>query len=102
MGNGPAAVTTPAFEGTPHAMPKQNSTSLEAELIRTLREKLRLQTQKRKLKRHLKAVDQDLKFINKKLRALQGELEDRRPDVAPQRLFGNAVGLTPARRDGEQ
>lgn len=72
--------------------------SLEAELIRTLREIQRLQTQARKFRRQLKKNQQDLRFERRKLKALQGELEQRRPDVAPMRVFAGAAGMRPAAR----
>lgn len=67
--------------------------TLEAEIIRTLRSINRLQTQMRKYRRQLKAAQQNLRLERKHLRGLQGALEQRRPDVAPMRLFNGAVGL---------
>lgn len=69
------------------------SQTIEAELVRTLRAITRLQTQARKLRRQLKQNKQDLRFERKALKALQGELEQRRPDIFPSRLDGGATGF---------
>ena len=69
----------------------------EREIINTLRAITRLQTQARKLRRQLKKVTVDLRAERRTLRGLQAHLEDRRPDVAPMRVFGGAVGMVPAK-----
>lgn len=72
----------------------KNTTTTEAELVRTLRAITRHQTHARKLRRQLKKTLGDLRLERKHLRALQAALEARRPDVAPMRLFAGAVGMS--------
>jgi len=73
------------------------ATTTEAELIRIVRAVARLQAQRRKLRRQLKAIEKDLRIERKHQRAIVQELEQRRPDVAPMRLFAGAVGMTPGK-----
>ena len=69
--------------------------SYEDEIIRRARELQRLVTQRRKLKRQLKAVEKDVKHARKALEALKHASEGRRPDAAPSRLHNSvtAVGV---------
>ena len=67
--------------------------TIEAEIIRLLREQTRLRTQARKYRRQLKANAVEQRRVKRELRALQLDLENRRPDVAPMRLFNGAVGI---------
>lgn len=90
-------------------------TTTEAELSRTIRNIQRLQTQMRRLRRQLKAAGHDVRLERRHLKALsfrswiairsphtpsihtgrghRQELEQRRPDVAPLRVFAGAVGM---------
>jgi len=76
------------------------ATTYEAEIVRVLRTITRLQTQARRLRRQLKTNQIELRRERKNLRALQSALEERRPDAAPMRLFGGAVGMVPAKKEG--
>jgi len=66
--------------------------SHESELLRAARAVARLQTRRRFLRRELKKTENDLKVEKRHLRALVNETEQRRPDVMPSRVFGDAVG----------
>ena len=63
------------------------------ELVRAARRLATLQTTRRKLRRELKRVELDLRHEKKTLRALMGELDARRSDVMPSRVFGDGVGV---------
>jgi multidrug resistance efflux pump len=67
----------------------------EQELLNAARAVARLQTQRRKLRRQLKKVEADLRHERKMLRAIANRNDERRPDVMPSRVFGDAVGLVP-------
>lgn len=60
----------------------------EEDLIKRARELQRLATRRRKLKRQLKQVDQEIRHCRKHLNAIRQASEGRRPDVAPNRLDG--------------
>lgn len=64
----------------------------ETELLRSARALARLQTQRRKLRRQLRAVETDIKLERKTLKALAAQDRDREPDVMPSRLFGDGAG----------
>jgi hypothetical protein len=70
----------------------------EDELIARARELQRLLTQRRKLRRQLRAVDADVRHVRKMLKALKAESEQRRPDAAPSRLH---AGVTACGVSGE-
>ena len=65
----------------------------EDDLIARARELQRLVTKRRRLKRQLKVIDGDIKHTRKLLLAIKHASEDRRPDVAPDRLFAGVVGM---------
>ncbi len=67
----------------------------EAEIIRVLREIHRLQVQATKYRRQMKENKKNMRQARRELKALQGALEDRRPDVFPSRLHGGVTGLLP-------
>lgn len=53
----------------------------------------RLQTERRKLRRKLAAVEKELKTERKALKALQADYDSRRrPDIAPSRLHSGTTG----------
>lgn len=68
----------------------------EQELLTAARKVARLQVRRRTLRKAIKQVDADLRHERKMLRALANRDEDRRPDIAPSRLFGGATGLVRA------
>jgi len=53
----------------------------------------RLQRRRAAIRRELKRIDVELRVEKKHLRAITNELANRRPDVAPLRVFGDAVGI---------
>lgn len=65
----------------------------EDELIARARELQRLQTKRRRLRRNLRAVEADIKHVRKMLKAIKAASEGRRPDAAPDRLFGGVVAI---------
>lgn len=66
--------------------------SYETDIITRARELQRLQTQRRKLRRQLRAVDTDIRLVRKVLKSLQHASEGRRPDIAPSRLNNGVTG----------
>lgn len=62
----------------------------EQELLRSARNLARLQTQRRRLKRQLKACEKDIRAERKNLSALANRNTD--PDIIPSRVFGDGVG----------
>lgn len=75
----------------------------ENELIARARELQRLATKRRKLKRQLKACNLEMRHVRKMLNALKRTSEQRRPDIAPSRLFGGVTGIaTMPRKDGSE
>lgn len=77
-------------------MPKSKpDASIEGELVRTVRAVTRLENQARRLRKQLKRNQADLRQERRNLKALKLRLGDeRRPDVAPMRLFAGSVGIT--------
>lgn len=71
------------------------SPTREDELIARARELQRLCTQRRKLRRNLKKVEQDIRHVRKMLSALKAASEARRPDAMPSQLTAGvtAVGV---------
>lgn len=70
-------------------------TNHETELLRAARAVSRLQRSIAKHRRAIKKDKADLKLERKHLRALANVDSERRPDVAPSRLFGSGVGMAP-------
>ena len=62
-----------------------------AEAVRCARTIARLLTQRRKLRRQLKRIGQELAIERKHLKALEASI-DREPDTVPSRVFGDGVG----------
>ena len=63
------------------------------ELIARARELQRLLTKRRRLRRHLRDVERDVRHVRKMLAAVKLASEGREPDIAPDRLFGGVVGI---------
>lgn len=70
----------------------------EEDLIKRARELQRLATRRRKLRRQLKEVDVAIRHARKFLNAIKQASEDRRPDIAPNRLDGGVSGFAPPRK----
>jgi len=64
--------------------------TFEAELMRCARNVARIQARRRRLKRELKRLEQELRTERKNLKAIAAVKE---PDVVPSRLFGSKVGI---------
>ena len=70
-----------------------SATTYEDDLIKRARELQRLATKRRQLRRQLKAVDADIRQARKFLNAIKGASAERRPDIAPNRLFAGVAGF---------
>ena len=66
--------------------------SYEQSIIDHARALQRHLTQRRKLRRQLKACEAAVKHERKMLKAVQASSEQRRPDVMPSRLTNGATG----------
>ena len=66
--------------------------SYETTLLDAARTVARLQAKRRRYRKLVREIDAELKHARKMLRGIANKNDERRPDIAPSRLFNGATG----------